>query len=733
MEVVTEIKNNESPERYNKIIKEYQRKLSALGKRETEPLIGGLPCLIRDNSGNFSDTLEVISGDLPDKERYARNARNMLRYILRGSPVCPTKGDPLSESPLYQPEIKATLLEKRDPQLLKAARDELQGLLQEAFRLFTTSPKDLNESDQIRAEKLNKNKCIYMLFQSTLLSILPFFDPDEKEGLSIPQITGSQWQLVNYHFEKLDISPQEGPLSAVMQEGDRVYAYGLVPDEPGFPSHLLFIGTTYPGGQGYDINNLYNVHPLGSIGAHDMTQVDVWIIEQNDGVIVSGHSKGAVNAMETAIKYPNFIKEANCLNPTAFSGSTLAQLGPHWNMTSPEKRPTINIYAQEGDPIFTLEKGFLPGMKIYRVVPNTPEPAMNAKFVPNFLAGAYERHISHFMGRDQVLIYQDTKRTENVSRRRELFNDIKYVTTILLFPITYISTYVGIATRRIEQSNNAFLSPIKPMVKNANIAIQALAGFGKGVTFFIVGGITAILSGIKIAAKSLFIPDAYQPKKSYKKLKTTIMTDLASAPPHLRTPHTGMRKLFTIANSHDDKLARWNKIKQEANKRTSFFYRIIRHRPRSLSPKERADKRQADMRYRAIAKFSKNVALYPSIRNLEELVTAQYKREVINMFHDEIYRLKNERKESFGPVWGEFSDHKIAAYQKLITALRKSNIKQSASEVMDKMKDEKLPGDPHTIKEVLEYNRKLNLLPVTSAKVLEKALEDNPGKVTPSY
>lgn len=629
----------------------HKQKLSTLQEyeleAEKEQLVhasGGLPPLIRSNDPEhrFSDDFENIDNGLSVNEQYCQHARNFLRHMLRGTPICPRAGDSFFKSPLvnWRP-LGRTLIWRSDPQLLEAIRLELQQVLDQAFHLLSATT--LVDNDQQRAMLLQQNEAIYAIFQSTLLSILPFFDPAKGETLLIPQKLNDVWEKVAYTITPIDISPQSGLLSTVITDEERIYAYGLETSHPKAQSHLLFIGTTYPGGQGYDLNNLYNFYPNHSIGAHDMTGIDHWLEQKADkSVTVAGHSKGAVNAMELAIKHPQKISEANCLNPTAMAGSNLLNFQDAWSNHAKKKdRPRINVYTQQGDPVFSLEKGFLPGINIFKVFSNTESPSMKAWFIPTFIAKAYEAHVHHYSGRDEVLILKSKKKIENASRLRELINDIKYVVTLLLFPIAYVKRFISFAAKRYP-----VLIPINLLLKPL-LWLSIISVFATSVIT------TAVFSSVSIVLKSLFT-NAYVPKKSFGRLKEQLINDLNSVDSPLQS----------IAASKGNLYSKWNELEKECHNHLSFF----------------SDDSEPKLLYRALVKLAKNKSEFPEITNLSQLLKSQQKRDLLKLLNAEVARLLPDTSTT---LWNDHANpgDKVHAYNKLIEALQQSDLNDNSPAV----------------------------------------------------
>ena len=81
---------------------------------------------------------------------------------------------------------------------------------------------------------------------------LPYADINPYESLKIPQWINDSWHLVEYKVVPIELTPRSGFSKLFLGEYDRVFAHGLEPiDHPHAEPHLIFMGTTYPGGQGF--------------------------------------------------------------------------------------------------------------------------------------------------------------------------------------------------------------------------------------------------------------------------------------------------------------------------------------------------------------------------------------------------------------------------------------------------------------------------------------------------
>lgn len=387
--------------------------------------------------GRYNDEFELEVGSVIDDEDFLpKTARNFLRFLIRGNPITP---DLNCKAGLAL--IEKGLTEEKNSALLTELRIEMQCVLNNAMTVLSGTP-ELTPKEQRQFE----------IFLSNFLAAYPFMDPDVSEPLLVPQKIGGVWLAVQYRFEKIDISPRTGLLAKLIEEEDRIYAYGLVPQDAkqGASPHLLLMGTTYPTGQGADLADLYNFLPRHSVGeGHDTTELDEWI-NRHEQIKVTGHSKGAVMAMITAARHPGKIKQADCLNPTGLCQATLDRLNPSWSIK--EKTPIINVYAQKGDPVFPLENGFLAGTNIYRISPDDDRCSNYRRFIPRWFQKAFEAHLHHFAGRANVSIEEVNTQAENNTSSRRFFADMKGTINWIVFPISYLSLCAKLVMRKIERS-----------------------------------------------------------------------------------------------------------------------------------------------------------------------------------------------------------------------------------------------------------------------------------------
>lgn len=442
-----------------------------------------------DKLPNFiqkGEALEDPESASTKEERYAIHARNILRHIIRGTPLCVKDGQSYDESPLAKSEIFSSLFKKQEKELMDAFRLEMQTMLKNAFIFLSTA----NYSRKIH------NQC--ESFLTYILSAYPFMAPEENEKVTIPTKIEDKWEYVDYQFKKIDISPRLGPLSWLLEEEDRIYAYGLVTEHSKAPVHLLLMGTTYPGGQGSAFADLYNVKPLSSVGeGHSFTKLAKWL-KDKDEVIVSGHSKGATMSMIAAAKWPSKIKKAYCFNPAALTEATLARYKQSWMAL--EKPPAINVLINTGDIVPYLDMGFLPGTKITRVTPIDLKPSINFSYPKlfNFLATGYEAHIHHFSGRENVDFEKIKVKDLTHRTGRHILSGIKWVANWLLFPIGYCAFIATLLSRKIGRVYQKYKFPI--------LAMATVGTYLGGIIGLIALGIPLAILPSAILLSPLLVP-----------------------------------------------------------------------------------------------------------------------------------------------------------------------------------------------------------------------------------
>jgi pimeloyl-ACP methyl ester carboxylesterase len=453
-----------------------------------------------------TDELEPATGEVTD---YNKIARNVFRYIVRGTEVDAKRGN-IKKGLAF---VENALTKKRHSGLSFALREEFQTILTNIAQRLVKPPG--NDIGLIEPDDEKQ----YEILISNLLAAYPFLDPHEdKVGtLFVPQkINGIDWCNIGYRVEKIDVSPQSGLLSKLIRDEDRVYAYGLIPIDPNSPAEcqLILMGTTYPSGQGANLSGLRKYNPRHSIGeGYDWSLLEKWIEGQSKKIKLTGHSQGGTSAMCIAAMYADKISRADCLNPPALCKATLNRLNPNWEKIPKHKRPQIHVYAQQGDPAYPLEYGFLEGTKIFRIIPGADKCSNLNPLLPRFFQKTLESHLHHFVGRESSLILQLNAEQESFSYGREFRDDMKDTLNWIFYPFMYSDLVAGFVKRTMKE----WCLENVPKALTTSVAVAGFIPYytleyALNAILFVIQAtllvtsllLTALYSGTKVGIKALF-------------------------------------------------------------------------------------------------------------------------------------------------------------------------------------------------------------------------------------
>lgn len=371
------------------------------------------------------------------------NARNVSKHLLF-STVMGEDGDDVLKSHLCTPYNIEAAFTQHNPIALDALRKAFQNFL---YTLAKPAI-DLGRVDDPADEKQ------LTAFINNFLSFYSLLEPVTNEKIMLPKKIGSgMWEAVEYQFERIDISPKSGLIADLLiEERDRIYAYGLIAiNHPLAEPYLLWSGTAFDVGQGVYLSRASVITPGYSMGeSHDMSLVSEWINKQKHKVITCGQSQGGVLAMLTAARYPDKIASAHCLSPSALSKHTLARMLPKWCAIPEARRPSISVYTQYQDPIFNLEKGFLPGKntRIFLLIPESNKLSVNASltsllpkipsFIVNkitpFIAHSFQAHAHFYSAHRYLVMIELNLERENARVCREFSSNLKLFASNLFFP-----------------------------------------------------------------------------------------------------------------------------------------------------------------------------------------------------------------------------------------------------------------------------------------------------------
>lgn len=211
-----------------------------------------------------------------------------------------------------------------DPSLLKSFRD---GLQRELVRLSERPPQ--NDQEAI----------VWSAFRANVIALLPYSYPDPKTEIRIPVLDKDR-KVRMVVYEMTDIPLTLTPIASPMRP------LGMIPrsDKDALPI-LSYMGTTFPGGDGFITSILADTTPGYQVGGyiykHNKAAIGAWF-EGKEGVEVTGISLGGALALQTAADYSDKISRVDAFNPPGLERDA-------WHAST--GNTLINIYCQAGDII----------------------------------------------------------------------------------------------------------------------------------------------------------------------------------------------------------------------------------------------------------------------------------------------------------------------------------------------------------------------------------------------
>lgn len=229
---------------------------------------------------------------------------------------------------------------QRDYKLLK----EMRQSFQDGFDNIFNQLKDTN----LDQESLERSK----FYISNCLSVLPFSDISKHSTFTIPQYINGLWRQVKYNVCPIELTPKSGIEALFIRDTDRVFAYGLEPvDNDNAEPHLIFMGTTYPAGQGFitqiDTDLEWFNTPGAKLYRSGKNNILSWTNSQKNKIHVCGMSLGGSLSLLFALDNPDRVSRVDALNPPGLCGNT--QYFESWN--NARSKPEVHIQKQGKDPI----------------------------------------------------------------------------------------------------------------------------------------------------------------------------------------------------------------------------------------------------------------------------------------------------------------------------------------------------------------------------------------------
>ena len=141
--------------------------------------------------------------------------------------------------------------------------------------------------------------------------MLPYSDLTPYESFKIPQCVSGHWELVEYQVTPIELTATSNWRHLFIYDHDRIFAYGLTPFfQPKAESHLIFMGTTYPAGQGFLTQIKADAKGIESVGRSlyqtGRERIHQWLEQQENFVHVCGVSLGGSLSLLLAIDKGNY-------------------------------------------------------------------------------------------------------------------------------------------------------------------------------------------------------------------------------------------------------------------------------------------------------------------------------------------------------------------------------------------------------------------------------------------
>lgn len=277
------------------------------------------------------DDFESLNG-IADADKDAIRCRNLLRLLMMGWSQ--------DWSQLISWDAFKAVFVQRNPHLLK----NLRFAFQQGFDYLYQQLRD-RSFDEMQQQQIQ-------LYLSNCLSLLPYADLTPYESISIPQYLNEQWTQVKYFVQPIELTRfSQMPGSGF---NDRVYAYGLESiTHADASAHLIFMGTTYPAGQGYLAQINTDMEGYTSVGQTQYlsgrANILSWLQQQKSKVHVCGLSLGASLSLLLAIDQGPALSRVDALNPAGLHLADISGKHDAWNKL--DEKPQVFIQRQGADPV----------------------------------------------------------------------------------------------------------------------------------------------------------------------------------------------------------------------------------------------------------------------------------------------------------------------------------------------------------------------------------------------
>lgn len=359
-------------------------------------------------------------------------AYNALRVLMMGW------NNPSHWQGLKSWRVFKAIFIKRDHQLLK----EMRKAFQEGFNNIYEQLADKVLNDQ----QLDQSK----LYISNCLSVLPFSNISEQCKFTIPQHIKGKWKKIEYKVCPIELTPTSGIETLFTRDIDRVFAYALEPiNAEEAEAHLIFMGTTYPAGQGFvtqiDADFEWFNTPGSKLYRSGRNNILAWVNKQKQKIHVCGMSLGGALSLLFALDMPDKISRVDALNPPGLCFNK--QYFDCWDNT--EIRPEVYIQKQGNDPISYF--GFWKKeWQILEVIPKANNRG------PNCLTD----HALNYAGFYDTTFKKINTEEDNLKRSNRNFW-IYFILRSLVYGLFFMPVrYIGLPILRVLSSNKIIIATL---------------------------------------------------------------------------------------------------------------------------------------------------------------------------------------------------------------------------------------------------------------------------------
>ncbi|WP_392536905.1 hypothetical protein [Legionella sp. 227] len=262
-------------------------------------------------------------------------ARNAVRFLMMGWTEQWTE--------FLTPAVAYAVFVKRDHELLRELRFAFQQGFLDLFEQLKDKELTAEQKEQVH------------LYLSNCFTLLPYGDLTPYEAFKIPQYIDGHLELVEYQVKPIELTKRSGWNRFFIQDQDRVFAYGLEPlFQQKAESHLIFMGTTYPMGQGFipQVNtDSKGFETVGeSLYQTGRDRIHQWLSSQKNKVHVCGVSLGGSLSLLLAIDKGNYaLSRVDALNPAGLHEGWSKNRNDHWNELA--DKPLVVVQKQGNDPV----------------------------------------------------------------------------------------------------------------------------------------------------------------------------------------------------------------------------------------------------------------------------------------------------------------------------------------------------------------------------------------------